>query len=210
MRLELGKRARCSDGAARELVDLVVDADSSRVTHLVVQPENDPEAARLVPLDLAEVGANDEISLRCTTQELEEMSLVHEHALLRAGERAEREDGWDVGARDMQVIPDYSPAPFAGDLASEVIVSYDRVPTGEIELRHASAIYSADQRHLGSVDGVVVDADGLISHLLLERGHLWWKREISIPAAAIAELSTDMVTLGVKKGELGAFPSVPD
>ena len=89
-------------------------------------------------------------------------------------------------------------------------MSYDRVPTGEIELRHASAIYSADQHHLGSVDGVVVDADGLISHLLLERGHLWWKREISIPAAAIAELSTDMVTLGVKKGELGAFPSVPD
>src|SRR5213075_1602898 len=118
MRLELGKRARCSDGAARELVDLVVDADSSRVTHLVVQPENDPEAVRLVPLDLA---------------------------LLRAGERAEKEDGWDVGARDMQVIPDYSPAPFAEDLASEVIVSYDRVPNGEIELRHASAIYSADQ-----------------------------------------------------------------
>src|SRR5947207_10293788 len=149
MRLELGKRARCSDGAVRELVDLVVDAGSHRVTHLVVQPENDPDAARLVPLDFAESGTNgDEISLRCTAQELEEMSRVHEHAFLRAGERAEEEDGWDVGARDMQVIPDYSPAPFAGDLASEVVVSYDRVPTGEIELRHASAIYSADQHHL--------------------------------------------------------------
>jgi sporulation protein YlmC with PRC-barrel domain len=209
MRLELGKRARCSDGAVRELVDVVVDASSHRVTHLVVQPENDPDAARLVPLALAEPNASgEEISLRCSARELEEMPLVHEHAFLRAGERAEEEDGWDVGVRDMQVVPDYAPAPpFAGDLASEVVVSYDRVPTGEIELRHASAIYSADQHHLGRVDGVVVDADGLISHLLLERGHLWWKREVSIPAAAISELSTDMVTLGVSKGELGAFQS---
>jgi hypothetical protein len=212
MRLELGKRARCSDGAVRELVDVVIDANSRRVTHLVVQPENDPDAARLVPLDLAETGSNAaEISLRCTTQELEAMSLVHERVFLRAGERAEEEDGWDVGVRDMQVIPDYAPAPpFAGDLASEAVISYDRVPTGEIELRHASAVYSADKHHLGRVDGVDVDTDGLIGRLLLERGHLWWKREISIPAAAISQLSTDMVTLGVSKGELGSFPSVRD
>lgn len=209
MRLELGKRARCTDGAARELVDLVVDASSRRVTHLVVQPGGDPDAARLVPVGLAEAGADDqEISLRCASAELEEMARVHEHAMLGLGERTEEGDGWDVGVRDMQAVPDYAAAPFAGDMTpSEMVVSYDRIPTGEIELRHASAVYSADQHHLGSVDGVVVDGDGLISHLLLERGHLWWKREISIPASAVSAFATDMVTLGVSKGELGAFAS---
>ena len=209
MRLELGKRARCSDGAERELADLVLDAGSRRVTHLVVQPEGNPGDARLVPVELASAGADEhEISLRCTEQQLEEMSLVHESAYVGTGEQVEEEeDGWEVGVRDMQVIPDYLPTAAPGDLAPEVVVTYDRVPKGEIELRHASDIYSADRHHLGSVDGVVVDSDGRIGQLLLGRGHLWWRREISIPAEAVAELTNDMVTLGVSKSELGTFPS---
>jgi sporulation protein YlmC with PRC-barrel domain len=209
MRLELGKRARCSDGAVRELADLVLDAGSRRVTHLVVQPKDNPGAARLVPVELAATGADErEISLRCTEQQLEEMSPVHESAYIGTGEEVEEEeDGWEVGVRDMQVIPDYLPTAGPGDLAPEVVVTYDRVPKGEIELRHASDIFSADRHHLGSVDGVVVDADGRISQLLLGRGHLWWRREIAIPAEAVAELTNDMVTLGVSKAELGTFPS---
>jgi len=209
MRLELGKRARCSDGAVRELVDLVLDAGNRRVTHLVVQPEDNPGDARLVPVELAAAGAEEhEVSLRCTEKELDEMLLVHESAYVGAGEQVEEEeDGWEVGVRDMQVVPDYLPTAMPGDLAPEVVVTYDRVPKGEIELRHASDIYSADRHHLGSVEGVVVDSDGRISQLLLGRGHLWWRREISIPAEAVAELTNDMVTLGVSKSELGTFPS---
>ncbi len=209
MRLELGKRARCSDSAARELVDLILDAGSRRVTHLVVQPKDNPGDARIVPVELAAAGAEEhEISLRCTEKQLDEMSLVHESAYVGTGEQVEEEeDGWEVGVRVMQVIPDYLPTAMPGDLAPEVVVTYDRVPKGEIELRHASDIYSADRHHLGSVEGVVVDADGRISQLLLGRGRLWWRREISIPAEAIGELTNDMVTLGVNESELGTFPS---
>jgi sporulation protein YlmC with PRC-barrel domain len=209
MRLELGKRARCTDGAVRELADLVLDAASRRVTHLVVQPKDNPGDARLVPVELAAAAADEhEIALRCTEKQLEEMSPVHESAYVGTGEQVEEEeDGWEVGVRDMQVIPDYLPTATPGDLAPEVVVTYDRVPKGEIELRHASDIYSADEHHLGSVDGVVVDADGRVSQLLLGRGHLWWRREISIPAEAVAELTNDMVTLGVSKSEVGSFPS---
>ncbi len=210
MRLELGGHARCTDAAVRELVDLVVDAGSRSVTHLVVQPADDPDAARLVPLGLASAGADGkEISLRCTAPELEEMPRVHEHTYLGPAARPDepKDDNWDVGVQDVQVVPDYAPEPYAVEIAQETIISYDRVPKGEIELRHASSVYSADEHHLGSVDGVVVDADGVISHLLLERGHLWWKREISIPASAVSELANDMVTLGVSKSEAETFPS---
>jgi hypothetical protein len=209
MRLELGTRARCTDGAVRVLVDLVVDAGTRAVTHLVVQPADEPDAARLVPIDLAAEGAEGEIALRCTAPALDEMSRVHEVAYVGPGARPDmvEEDGWDVGVRDMHVLPDNLGSPFAGELATEAVFSYDRVPEGEIELRHASAIYSADRHHLGSVDGVIVDDDGRISHLLLERGHLWWRREISVPARAVSEFATDMVTLGVTKGEVGAFRS---
>jgi sporulation protein YlmC with PRC-barrel domain len=210
MRLELGKRVRCADGAVRELADVVIDAGSQRVTHLVVEPQNDPESARLVPVGLAAAAATDqEIALRCTAQSLAQLDAVREHAYLGPGEETEEGDHWDVGVRDMELTPAYMPTAlgeFGTPLDQDRFVTYDRVPTGEIELRHASGVYSADGHHLGRVDGVVVDAEARITHLLLDRGHLWWRREIPVPAGAVAEFATDTVTLGITKGELGALP----
>jgi hypothetical protein len=60
---------------------------------------------------------------------------------------------------------------------------------------------------MGRVEGLEVDADDRVTHLLLERGHLWWKREIPIPATAVSTFENDMVTLGITKKELEALPS---
>lgn len=208
MRLEFGKRARCTDDASRELADVVIDGSTNSVTHLVVQPSGDPDAARLVPIQLAEEGAEgQEIALKCTAEQLNKLEPVREHAYLRAGEPAEKDRQWDVGVEDVQPIPQYAPSAFGelgGEYGQEVAITYDRVPKGEVELRRASAVYSGDRHHLGSVDGVVVGSDTRITHLLLQRGHLWWKRELAIPADAISKFETDMVILAVTKKELGA------
>lgn len=209
MRLELGKPVRCADKAVGELADIVIDSGSNSVTHLVVEPAGNPDEARLVPIGVADhaVGGK-KVSLRCTSEMLESFDRVREHAYLQAGEEAEKEDGWDIGVEDVQPFPYYGAGGY-GEYAAypvqDATVTYDRVPKGGIELRHASSIYSADRHHLGSVDGVVIDGNERISHLLLARGHFWWRREIPIPARAIDELSTDMVTLRATKDEVGAF-----
>jgi sporulation protein YlmC with PRC-barrel domain len=211
MRLELGKRARLRDGGVREIGDVVIDATTNRVTHVVVQPRDDPDDARLVPLDLvAEVPGGREVSLQCTAEAIEKLDLVREHDLVRLGEQRKKEPGWDVGVEDVQTFPSYQPAAFGdygGDLSPDVVVTFDRVPKGEIELRHASAVYSADRHHVGQVAGLEVDRDDHITSLILERGHLWWRREIVIPAEAVATLASDSVTLAVPKAELGNFRS---
>ena len=53
----------------------------------------------------------------------------------------------------------------------------------------------------------VVGDDGLITELTLQRGHLWWRREIAVPVDAIASLENDVATLAVEKSELNRFPS---
>ena len=40
---------------------------------------------------------------------------------------------------------------------------------------------------------------------MLERGHLWGRREVVIPAAAVARVENDLVTLSVTKDEVGAL-----
>jgi hypothetical protein len=86
---------------------------------------------------------------------------------------------------------------------------YDRVPKHEVELRRASSVRSADGYELGEVDGFVVDGDDGITHLVLEHGHLWGRREVTIPIGAVSRVETDAVTLGLTRDEVGALPEVP-
>ena len=203
MNLALGTTVRCSDGAVRELADIVVDGPGRRVTHLVVQPKRQHEEARLVSLELVGEDANGGVSLFCTAETLDGLERVREYAYLPAGQQPEDNPQWDVGVEDVLVVPSVEPLDLAEpELDPNVNLMYDRVPKGEVELRLTSSVYSKDEHRLGSVNGVVVDEDGVITMLALQRGHLWWRREMSVPVDAIASLENDVVTLAVEKSEL--------
>jgi hypothetical protein len=61
---------------------------------------------------------------------------------------------------------------------------------------------------VGEVDGFLVDKGDQITHLVLQRGHLWKKSEVTIPLGAIEKVETDSVTLSLTKQELEELPAV--
>jgi sporulation protein YlmC with PRC-barrel domain len=208
MRLELGNPIVCTDGAVGELADVVVDPVRRRVTHLVVQPHGNLGPARLVPADLA-TGDGGQISLRCTRAEVDGFPTVRESAYLRIGELPRDDPDWDVGVEDVLAMPYYT-TPDMGMYPSAdepYIMTYDRVPKGEAEIRRASAVVSADDHQLGTVEALVVDGDE-ITHLVLERGHLWGRRDVTIPIGAVAQVESDTVTLRISKDDVGELPTV--
>ena len=213
MRLEIGKRVNCTDGVYGELADIVIDPLEKRVTHLVVQPEQGVGEARLVPVQLAR-GTDDEqpeIELECTLGKAQGFESVHEAAFLRLGENPANDPDWDVGVEDVLALPYYEGSDVGlsySELDSGVTMYYDRVPKGEVEVRRASAVISADGHSLGEVDGFVVDADTHITHFVLERGHLWGRKEVTIPIGALARIETDEVHIALSKDEVGALPAV--
>jgi sporulation protein YlmC with PRC-barrel domain len=213
MRLEIGNRVHCTDGAYGELTDIVIDPLEKRVTHLVVQPEQSVGEARLVPIELAK-GRDDEqhaIELDCTLDKAQGFESVHESDYLRLGESPAQDPDWDVGIEDVLAMPYYSgldAGPLYPDEVAGVVVYYDRVPKGEVEVRRASAVISADGHSLGEVDGFVVDADKHITHFVLERGHLWGRKEVTIPIGAVARVESDAVHIALSKDEVGALPAV--
>ncbi|HYH93718.1 MAG TPA: PRC-barrel domain-containing protein [Candidatus Saccharimonadales bacterium] len=213
MRLDLGSPVRCTDDAVGELADVVIDPQTRRVTHLVVQPHHRDEEARLVPIDRAQAGeASDAtISLNCTVAQMSEFELVREAAYLRLGEVPAEDPDWDVGIEEPLGLPPSPGMDAYGvggvDIDPHVMLTYDRVPMGEVEIRRASSVTSADGHHLGHVDGFVLDSEQQIAHLVLEHGHLWGRREVVIPASAVARVETDEVTLTLSKEEVGALPS---
>jgi sporulation protein YlmC with PRC-barrel domain len=218
MRLEIGDRVRCTDGVYGELADIVIDPLEKRVTHLVVHPEQGEGEARLVPIQLGK-GRDDEqseIELECTLDEAQGFESVDEVAFLRLGESPTEDPDWDVGVEEVLAMPyyagldegPYSAEPYPFEPASRVTMYYDRVPKGEVEVRRASAVISADGHSLGEVDGFVVDADEHITHFVLERGHLWGRKEVTIPIGAVARVESDAVHVALSKDEVGALPAV--
>ena len=218
MRLELGSPVNCTDGPFGKLADIVVDPTKRRVTHLVVEPDGDHGKARLVPIELAsaEDGEKTAIDVRCSVKEAGQLEPVEESAYLRLGEAPEVEPGWDLGVETVLAEPYYYYGTVGGlgyetgpsDYDPHVSVTYDRIPKGEVEIRRASDVTSADGHHLGEVDGFLVDDDDAITHFVLERGHLWGRREVTIPIKAVAQVLTDAVTLTLTKDEVGELPSV--
>ena len=215
MRLEIGNRVRCTDGAYGELADIVIDPLEKRVSHLVIRPHQDDRQRRLVPIQLAK-GRDDkrrEIELECTLEEAQGFESVHETAYLRLGERPAEDPDWDIGVEAVLALPYYAGQGYAGlesgySTLDSVAVDYDRVPKGEVEVRRASVVISADGHSLGEVDGFVVDANQHITHFVLERGHLWGRKEVTIPIGAVASVESDVVHVALSKDEVGALPAV--
>jgi sporulation protein YlmC with PRC-barrel domain len=210
MRLELGTRVDCTDGTFGELADVVIDPLTKRVTHLVVKSEEEPSVERLAPIELAE-SRDDEsraVTLRATIEEVRALPPVQDVAYLQMGDFPLDDPDWDVGIEDVYALP-YYPAYDLEPGALDYTVMYDRIPKGEVEIRRSSGVYSADGHHLGHVDGFLVDRDDKITHLVLERGHLWGRREVTIPIGAAAKVETDDVTLSLTKDEVAALPEVP-
>jgi hypothetical protein len=59
---------------------------------------------------------------------------------------------------------------------------------------------------VGHVDGLLVDdAGGRLTHVVLEHGHLWGKREVSIPVAHVEAVRNDEIALGLTKDEVGGL-----
>ena len=217
MRLELGSPVHCADDEFGELADIVIDPSTRRVTHLVVQPHDRHDLARLVPVAQVhtETTSDAAILLDCTVAELSALEPIQKAAYLRLNAFPVEDPDWDVGIEEMFALPYYQGVDGMGvgvpaiDLDSHVVLSYDRVPKGEVEIRRASAVTSSNGEHLGHVDGFVVDGDGYIAHLVLEHGHLWGKREIAIPIGAVARTQSDEVVLSWSTDEVGALTPLP-
>ena len=211
VRLNLGQAIGCSDGPFGELADVVIDPVKRTITHLVVKPHHHPGLARLIPVELVDTEAGDEqITLRCSGAEAAEHTPVGESATLSMDGLSRSDPDWDVGIQDVLAVPSYSPAelgvaPMGYDAPIEVM--YDRVPKGEVEIRRDSPVVSSDDHRLGEVEAFLTDG-GAITHIVLRHGHLFGRREVTIPMTAVAKVETDVVTLNLVKDEVGRLPSV--
>jgi sporulation protein YlmC with PRC-barrel domain len=63
---------------------------------------------------------------------------------------------------------------------------------------------------VGKVDEFLVNPENShITHLILRRGHLWGKRDVSVPLDQIDSIDDDVVYLKLDKAAVGELPAIP-
>jgi len=200
MDIPLNAPVKCADGVAGRSTFVIFDPVSSRLTHLVVANRRDEHDDHLVPLDLVASATPDEIHLRCSLSELDELRPFTEAEYIKA-------DVPHIEPRGL--MEGYYTLPYV--LAETQLLTHyhERVPPGELAVWRGARV-SASDGAVGTVSELVVDpADGHITHLVLREGHLWGKRDVAIPVSKIERVDEDGVLLGLDKAGVEALPHVP-
>jgi sporulation protein YlmC with PRC-barrel domain len=205
----IGAEVSCSDGDCGKLRRVVVDPLARAVTHLVVEPKDREGLARLVPLDLVDATAG-EIRLRCTVAAFEQLDSAEETQFIPGS------SGYAAyGPGQVVSMPYYGlgggigvPGAMDVDLAGvSQTVTYDKVPLGEVDVRRGEHVHATDG-DIGRVQGLVIDpADRHVTHVLLQEGHLWGRKEVAIPISAVTGVEGG-IHLSITKQQVQDLPSV--
>jgi len=202
----IGASVSCSDGACGEVTRVVINPVSCELTHLVVEPAGRSGLGRLVPVDLADA-SDGEIRLRCTMAEFEKLDAAEETQFV-PGTRGYAAYGPEQVLSQPWVSLGGTTG-VEGDVVAGVseTVTYDAVPLGEVDVRRGDRVHATDGE-IGHVEGLVIDPrNHHVTHVLLQEGHLWGRKEVSIPIGAVTG-TEDGIRLNLTKDDVRDLPPV--
>ena len=183
----MGATASCVDGPGGKVSRVIIDPATETVTHLVIQPKHRLGVGRLVPLDLVETTAGD-IRLRCTVEEFGGLEPAQETELID-----DVTAGLGLGGASMGVVSPVQP------------ILQDVVPLGEADVDRGDPVHCLDGE-IGRVQGLLVDPDDhRVTHVLLQEGHLWGRKKVSIPASAVTGVENG-IWLSLTKKQVEDLP----
>jgi hypothetical protein len=101
-----------------------------------------------------------------------------------------------------------SPAVFARPREPEAPqqVTVDSVPPGGVDIRRGLTICATDGE-IGQVQGLIVEPGGrLVTHVLLQKGHLRGRKEMAIPIGAVTKIGTLLIHPSLTKHQVKDLP----
>jgi sporulation protein YlmC with PRC-barrel domain len=203
MEISISAEVNCTDGSCGQISTIIVDPHKQEVTHLVVKDKSLPDSdQRLVPIEQVAEATHDHIQLRCSRNDLADMDpFIEIHYIVRHEESVATgytADGGYVMAPRAAVATEY---------CDEQKV--ERIPPGELAVRRGMEVKASDGQ-IGHVAELVIDTgSGHTSHLVLEKGHLWGKKLVTVPVSEVDFADADAVYLKLDKQAIGQLPTVP-
>lgn len=192
MDMHLNAHVECLDGRIGRLENIILNPKTEKVTYLVVRGNDLQNTERLVPERLVKEASHDTVFLSISKEKFEGMKnfiqeeYIPSNIMLYMAEQA----GWDMG----------TPA--------SVFVEHEAVPAGGLIVHKGAKVFATDG-HAGKVDDFLVEKKtGRITHLILLEGHLWGKKDISVPINQIDRYEDGNIYLKIDKIGVEALPVI--
>ncbi len=207
-----GVAVDCDDHECGQLRSAVVDPVKLEITHLVVRPRGREDDGRLVPVDLVRTSTAQRVRLGCTHAQYEALDGAQTTDVLPGPGDAElRQQTIDT----VLAYHVYGHRPDLGIVTANpsrrtepVTLTHDNLPSGEGEVGRGQHVHASDG-DIGHVRGLLAGATGhRVTHVLLDEGHLWGKKEVAVPVGAVKEVVDSGVYLGLTRKEVGDLPPV--
>jgi hypothetical protein len=202
----IGAEASCTDGECGHLTRVIVDPVARALTHLVIKPPHGRGQGRLVPVELAAAEPGT-VRLRCTRAEFDQLDPAEETEFLPGIY------GYGpYGPAEASAWPYYGlgTAAMNADIAAAAphAVTLDAVPLGEVEIRRGDHVHATDG-NIGRVQGLVIEpASRHVTHVLLQEGHLWGRKQVAIPIRAVSAVEPEGIRLTISRAEVENLPPV--
>jgi sporulation protein YlmC with PRC-barrel domain len=204
MDIPINVDVQCADGLCGRLTQVVIDPVAERVTHVVVRAAESPHTERMVPVARVADTSPSLVHLDLATDELSRMEPFIETEYIQT-----KVPGRQVIPKAEYPADEYSLWPYVvPERTEEIPVEHKRIPPGELAVRRGAHVEAVDGR-AGTVDEFLVDPkSGHITHLVLREGHLWGRKDVSIPVSQIDHIDENVVHLKLDKQGIEALPTI--
>ena len=191
----------CLDGECGRSSHIIIEQNTQKITHFVVKKSDLLESHKyLVPIEAVVTTTPKSIQLSCTKEELEAMPPFTEMRFFNSATAGfEPLNNFNESAlyNSSSILMWSDPA--LGEDMMPIPIEEELIPAGEMAV-HKGASVEATDGHIGRVEEFIIDSeDKHITHLVLEKGHLWHKKELTIPMSAIARMDEDFIYLKIDK-----------
>ena len=196
MDIPLNAKVSCSDGLFGRSTHVILMPTTGKITHLVVGTDVFPATEYLVAIDHVVESSPELIRLNCTQEALSKMPIFDRVEFIP----------YDVAGLS---AGSYLQWPFLVPEIAPVRKEKEHIPANELVIKRGAGVQATDGP-VGRVDEFLIDPDDdHITHLVLREGHLWGKKDVTIPVSQIDHYRNNTVYLKLDKHSIEGLPAVP-
>ncbi|MGD8404290.1 MAG: PRC-barrel domain-containing protein [Anaerolineales bacterium] len=208
MQLKVGTKVFTADGKKVGSIDrIVIEPDTSEVTHLVIQEGFLFKESKVIPMSLVGPATEDQVILRKNEDELEEFPNFQESHFVSAERGLPSVPATDNHVRTLYWYPPLGISTgLAGPPAPRYVVKTENIPEGTVALAEGANVICSDGEHVGDVERIYTDSqEDQITHLLIAEG-LFLKEKKLIPVRWIAKAFEHEIRLSVDSNLVENLP----
>jgi sporulation protein YlmC with PRC-barrel domain len=196
MDIPINAEVRCTDGPCGKSNCVIVNPITDQITHVAVEGNSFPYVKRLVPVEKIKETTSEMIQLTCDLYEYVTMPEFIQSEFIIPSPYGGNEE-----------IPTTMLLPYAMVLGT-ITIEHEQIPPNELAIHRGTPVIATDGR-VGQVDEFLVEPkNGQITHLMLREGHLWGKKDVSIPVSQIDRIEKDDVYLKIDKQAVENLPAL--